>query len=959
MATRPVRGRDRELSQAAQLLRRATETGGGILLIEGPPGIGKSCLLTEVARLARTQNFEVLHATADQLLQLMPGGPIFAGLRQIPPTLEPVRDDLDVVGYQHVSLMTHFRASLEERLSRAPVLVALDDLQWADAATLLALRTLPAQFATDPVMWVLARCSPRSGPGTDAGVDRLYEFLEETGRACRMELAQLPDEVMTELVGDLLNATPGPKLRALTKEVDGNPLILTELVTGLAEEGAIRVHDGTVEIVTDATTVRAASADTVPVPLPYPLPQRFHALMHRRLDALSPSTRRLLQVAAVLGRSVVPEQVAEMLDQPPATLLPALHEALAAQVLVCTGDTITFRGAVVWQAVLETVPLPVRGALHRQAADTLLRHGGSVISAAVHLIHGARPGDAEAIKLLHRAAAEAVTSAPTTAAELALRGLELSDPADPIRLDLTDTAVEALTRAGPLSTAIELARETLARSLPTPLALTLQHQLSTALLLSGEITDALELVEKILTEPDLPPGLRDRALLNQLAGLTALQDPAAERHARDLLDASGHHPDVRVGALTTLALARSRAGQVEEALQLAREAVNHVTDAPRLAWHLNPRLALAAILIQVREFIEAAEALDTAQEEIATCGTRVLQSIPHLLRAALELARGNLDQVTAEANTGLALAEEYGMPLYTPLGNTLLATVALRRSDLVTASTHVTRLQDALIGEGARAWRIQCLWLSAQIAAAGDDQASTAQAIKEICVEQKALRRLLAEEPAAAAWLTRTALAVEAHEQAEAVSDIAERLAAANPRTPILVAAAAHVRGLRQRDPRALTRAATDHRDPWCGASAAEDLAVLLADTDRDSAVKHLDSAMATYGAIGADRDAARVRRRLRHLGVRRRHWSYANRPTMGWASLTETERTVAELVAQGLTNRQVASQMFLSPHTVGFHLRQIFRKLGIHSRIDLVRQRQQVTPHPASKAGDNQVDVR
>jgi DNA-binding CsgD family transcriptional regulator len=67
-------------------------------------------------------------------------------------------------------------------------------------------------------------------------------------------------------------------------------------------------------------------------------------------------------------------------------------------------------------------------------------------------------------------------------------------------------------------------------------------------------------------------------------------------------------------------------------------------------------------------------------------------------------------------------------------------------------------------------------------------------------------------------------------------------------------------------------------------------------------------------------------------------HWSRSERPVSGWASLTDTERSVAELVAQGLTNPQVADQMFISPHTVKFHLRQVFRKLAIGSRVELAR---------------------
>src|SRR5260370_20464966 len=89
---------------------------------------------------------------------------------------------------------------------------------------------------------------------------------------------------------------------------------------------------------------------------------------------------------------------------------------------------------------------------------------------------------------------------------------------------------------------------------------------------------------------------------------------------------------------------------------------------------------------------------------------------------------------------------------------------------------------------------------------------------------------------------------------------------------------------------------------------------------------------------LGAEHDVARVRSLLRTMGVRHCHWRRRERPVSGWGSLTETERTVSDLVAGGLTNREAAEQMFLSPHTIDFHLRQIFRKLQIDSRVDLTR---------------------
>jgi DNA-binding CsgD family transcriptional regulator len=134
-----------------------------------------------------------------------------------------------------------------------------------------------------------------------------------------------------------------------------------------------------------------------------------------------------------------------------------------------------------------------------------------------------------------------------------------------------------------------------------------------------------------------------------------------------------------------------------------------------------------------------------------------------------------------------------------------------------------------------------------------------------------------------------------------------------------------------------LEEAVVGHHHPWAQASAAEDAGIVLVNRgDREAATELLDRALDGYEGAGAVRDAARVRARLRDLGIRRRHWQREQRPVEGWASLTDTERRVAGLVAEGLTNQQTGARMFVSRHTVDFHLRQIFRKLTITSRVEL-----------------------
>ena len=192
-------------------------------------------------------------------------------------------------------------------------------------------------------------------------------------------------------------------------------------------------------------------------------------------------------------------------------------------------------------------------------------------------------------------------------------------------------------------------------------------------------------------------------------------------------------------------------------------------------------------------------------------------------------------------------------------------------------------------------------------------------------------RHVLIGEPTASAWLARTALAAGRNELATGVARVADELARDNPGFDVMSVAAAHCGGIVGQDPELLALAAASHPDPWARASAAEDLGtVLIAMDNPDGAVAHLDEALGGYGHASAERDLARIRRRLRKLGVRRQHRAPVDPPRRGWESLTETEQTTVTLVAEGLTNHQVADRMYVSAHTVAFHLKQVFRKLGI-----------------------------
>jgi DNA-binding CsgD family transcriptional regulator len=189
--------------------------------------------------------------------------------------------------------------------------------------------------------------------------------------------------------------------------------------------------------------------------------------------------------------------------------------------------------------------------------------------------------------------------------------------------------------------------------------------------------------------------------------------------------------------------------------------------------------------------------------------------------------------------------------------------------------------------------------------------------------------------------LVRIALASGDRELAEEATAIAERRHEINPGVPAIRASADHARGLLTDDPESLSEAVTilqAGQRRLALASALEDLGVAqIRAGHTPQAITALDRAFAIHAACGASWDLARIRRRLRRLGVRRRLVS-GRRPTHGWAAMTDSELAVVRLVAEGLTNGQVAERLYISPHTVSGHLRHAFDKLGINSRVALSR---------------------
>jgi len=911
-------GRAPELKIVRDLLLRAEQGRGGVTLVEGEPGTGKSLLLREATDEAAARGFSLVAGAADQLSEAIPFSVLRAALGEpftaAAPGQHGQHDPLDAAAW-----INQVRAHLEERSAVHPVLVSLDDVQWTGPGTLAVLRALPRELKWHRVAWLLARCGPARH---DA--EYLFSLLEKDG-ATRIRLGRLGDDAVARLVADAFGAPPGPGLLALAAEASGNPGLLAELIRGLAGDGLVEVSSGRAVLVPERLSER--------------LPEPLRGLARRRLDGLSEQARHLVATAAVLGPSFRLEDAAEMLGETPAALLPTVEEAMRAGILDAADAGFSFRHQLLGRAVGDMTPWPARTAMHRQYGQLLLDRGGPAAVAARHLLRAALPGDSASLADLDVAAERTLGPAPQTAADLALRAMELTPCADPAALPRAVTAAEALTAAGRLDKAARTARLALGKPLPPTEEARLRIALSSVLYARGQARDAAAEARMALTQPQLPDGLRDQAMAAQLRALTELHDELAGPAVDAILSGPGHHDShAAVVAMVAQAVIHWDNGQVSEGLELLRDAARQGTGLSPDTRHAQPLLALIAALTDLRQLTEAAAALEAVD-------SRSLRGIPaeavlSILRARIHLAAGRLPDAASAASAAVSTAETLGAHGLAAAAHCVSGLVALRAGDIEAAAQHIARRTEAMPYPAGLYARAETVLADAQISAARDGAAAAIGHIRQACADLPTARGLLLGDPTVAAWLVRTALAGGDTELAAVTARTAEALAIGNPGYPAIAAAAAHSLGLADQDPARLSEAAAQHPDPWGRASAAEDLGALSARrADKEQAVRHLTEAINGYELIGAVADTARVRRRLRDLGVRRRHWKQsAHRPVSGWESLTETERALSELVAQGLNNQQVANRMYISVHTVASHVRQIFRKLNIDSRVELAR---------------------
>ena len=942
-----IRGRAAEIAVLGDAVDRVVSGRPAVVLIEGEAGIGKTRLLAGVLEDARGRGMQVAAGRAEELERTRPFGLVAAAFGCVRSSPDPRRAAIAALlatrgGDRGPITVTsdpglRFRAvdafaDLAEELALAgPLVIGVDDLQWADPSSLLTLAAVSRRLTYLPLALIgCLRPSPRIPE-----LDRLVDLLLDAGGRI-LAVRGLTERAVAELVAEAVAAVPGPGLLAGISGAAGNPLFVTELLGALAQEGAIETAGG-----------RAEVAEVT-------LPPTLRLTILRRLSFLSEETLQALRAASILGSSFTVTELSVTMARPALELSVVLAEGIAGRVLEESGAVIRFRHDLIRDAIYEDLPLSVRRGLHREAGQRLARTGAPALQVAEQLARGAGQGDAEAIGWLTRAAREAAARSPDVAADLLERAVGLMAPADPGRDRLLAERASSLMVSGRNADALAACRSLLDRDLDPQVDGPVRICLGRALLAQGQVRDALRELEQAGSSPALPGAERAAAMAWAGFARVSLGDldgaAASAEQARSAAAAAADHLTVSV-AMTTLARVSESRGHLRDALQITDEAVHLADESPGRLGHRYPiRATRGHILIELDRPEEARSALGAGMRISEESGVRWPLSIYQVFLALERFITGEWDDAIAELEASFELADEIQTVVARAHG--ILSLISLHRNDLSRAEEAADAAARDLARWGPGYLTTWAAWPRALIQEAGGE---TGQALATMTGAWDTCARLglALDYPAVGADLVRLALAAgdigRARDASAAVTEVAAR-----NEVPWMTGAALRCQGLIEDDAEILQAAAgacAGGSRPLGLALACEDAGAAFARQGRlDRARPLLDQALGIYERLGAARDLARAEATLREAGIRRGRRGTRGRPQIGWASLTPAEHAVAGLVAEGLSNPQIGERLYISRRTVQTHLAHMFAKLDIATRAQLAAD---VTRHRGSEPAD------
>ena len=930
-ADAPLFGRDPELRQLEALATSAAGGQGAIVLLCGGGGIGKTRLvdhalaaaaeLGAVTRRARAQEFDVrrpfraiatalgIDTDADdterrELAQLLAGH----GADQTEPRL--------------VEAMV---AVVEKLCAAGPVALAVDDLHWADGSTLRVLDRLGRAAAHLPML-VCGAFRPAPRPPELARLVRAHALRH----GVTLELQPLQPAHIRTLLCSLLEVAPGPRLVAQAAATGGNPFYVTRLVAALQATGDLN---------TTATTAEVDAVD---------LPPDLRLTVLLELAHLSEDTQHVLRTASVLGSRFAVSDLALVLGSSPVALAPRLGEAIEARVLLDDGAALAFRHDLLRDAIYEDVPLAVRKSVHLHIARTLAAAGATPLELAEHFIRGAAPGNAEALDWLQRAASQATVQAPAIAAELLERAADLFDPSDPGRDGMLADWTISVDALGRVREAEAMCTELLSRRQPPVTEAKLRLCLARILSRRGQSEDAARqctLAEQI---EGIHPAQRARVLVtaSQLpllgSSLDLAQADDRARRGQEIARPLGDEVSLATADFTLASVSFLR-GQFLECVELAARARVTGEGSPGArvyrgghTVHEYARLVLGQAWLNLDRVAEGREATRTSRRAAIDQGFEAFAVHASGVIVFNEFMLGCWDDATTEfeALVDHAAEVEERSP-FVALAVGARALIALHCGQRQVAASVL-----ATTDEGSATTSYAPALARARLAESAGDASAALEALGTAW-EQAVRSGVVTVLQHLAPDLVRLAREHADHERARAAWAPVAAMAAANPGAVTLRGIELRCRGLRDDDPAVLVEAATVLREscrPLERARACQDAAEALFRTGQaDDARQWFEESFALYEDLGATWDVSRIAARLRDLGVRRASRDARKRPKQGWEALTRSERTVVELVAEGLSNPEVAERLYLSRHTVKRHLANAMLKLNITSRRELM----------------------
>ncbi|MET7391308.1 AAA family ATPase [Streptomyces sp. NPDC005529] len=906
-------GRAQELALAAQCRAQAVAGTPWIVVIEGEPGIGKTALARR-AVAAGPDGMRVYWSGADRSEQDYPYGVVDQLLRRLP-SAHGTTPDAPSPSASPFSVGSDLLTSLADAAGTTPLAVVIDDIQWADEPSLKALAFMLRRLHSEAILIVFTARIPGSGASPDQEPRQLAQGLDWHAairgavQVQNLRLAGLSTEETAQMVDAIGAGTPGPAgLARLQKHTGGHPLYLRSLLAEVSDKA-----------LTDLTR-------------PLPVPSTLDALVRRRLDHLPADARRLTEALAVLEVATplaVTAQLAELSDA-----TDALGVALAS-------------GLVQWQPGQPTTPLRIHHPLQRDAVYNAIsptRRRVLHLGAAA-LVDSDRAWD-------HKVAA-ASTADPDLAHEL---------------------ATEAERQAG---------RGHLHRAATLHLwAADVGHsgkQFEHHLIAAATYLLVVQAMARVRTlRPALEscaPGPARDAVLGYLAG-TGGDFATAETFLAPAVEAATD-PSIRLTAGSWLGHIRIWRADGAQAAAALRPVVNRMPPGPAaanarglLAWAAGyadgapAGLALLAGLSEHASQVARADSLLLSYrgglrvragqlmagvDDLATLAARqreddnlVVAPLEHYMLGFGRYLTGHWVDATLSADHALLVADIGGQPYGLAPGHAVAAMVNAQQGHQEQAEKHLAacRQTGALFPDLSAVF---VLLAEAAIPYADADWPATRSALRPLddpafAPGMRTILQVLWIPPYVEALTAGDRPSAEDLQRAEDALRKLDRIAR---RAPALTATSHWLHG-RLAAAHGDTKTAQAHYSTGLAAASrdGDDIPLHRAFLHRDLAGLHHDQATATrhlqqahhlYTELGAAPQAQRAARDLALLDA----VPPVETPVPA-ALLTEREQAVAHRAARGLTNQEIARELFISPKTVEYHLGHVYTKLSLASRRQL-----------------------